>query len=160
MGRRRRQLEKPRSSAGTSGYDADQFGRATEAFARLLGTGRYVAMQSFILVAWLALTFHDGFHDLRHNRSLLLLNLVFSAQAAYAAPLILVAQNREDDRDKQQIERERDIKARQVAELDFLARELADVRLIAEQKIDRADFAPDGQITRVLDRLRDVVGVE
>ena len=58
-----------------------------------------------------------------------MLNLAFSTQAAYAAPLILLAQNRQADRDRQQTERDREISARTQADTEYLARELAAVRL-------------------------------
>lgn len=59
----------------------------------------------------------------------ILLNLAFSTQAAYAAPLILLAQNRQDERDRAQTEQDREVNARTQAEAEFLARELVSVRL-------------------------------
>jgi uncharacterized membrane protein len=70
-----------------------------------------------------------------------LLNLMFSTQAAYAAPLILLAQNRQADRDRAEIERDREAVARQLAHTDFLARELVGIRLALEAKADREDLA-------------------
>ena len=85
----------------------------------------------------------------------ILLNLLFSTQAAYAAPLILLAQNRQADRDKEEVERDRETNARSLAETEFLARELADVRLTLEQKADREDLiAPLEQLTQAIERLQ------
>lgn len=69
----------------------------------------------------------------------ILLNLMFSTQAAYAAPLILLAQNRQAERDRAEVERDRQAVARQLADTDFLARELAGIRLALESKADRED---------------------
>ncbi len=77
----------------------------------------------------------------------ILLNLVFSTQAAYAAPLILLAQNRQADRDKAETERDRERNARALADMEFLGREAAGIRLALESKADRSD------VTEALDRL-------
>jgi uncharacterized membrane protein len=76
---------------------------------------------------------------------------VFSTQAAYAAPLILLAQNRQADRDKAETERDRERNARALADMEFVAREIAGIRLALEQKADRAD------VVEAVDRLTSVV---
>ena len=84
----------------------------------------------------------------------ILLNLVFSTQAAYAAPLILLAQNRQADRDKAETERDRETNARALADADYLAREIAALRLAIEHKADRDDIADAVQeLTLVAERL-------
>ncbi len=70
----------------------------------------------------------------------ILLNLAFSTQAAYAAPLILLAQNRQDDRDRANIERDREVAARTQADTEFLARELAAVRLALSDVVTTQDL--------------------
>jgi uncharacterized membrane protein len=70
----------------------------------------------------------------------ILLNLAFSTQAAYAAPLILLAQNRQDDRDRANIDRDRDVAARTQADTEFLARELAAVRLALADVVTAQDL--------------------
>ncbi len=136
---RKDDLSKPRGSAGGPSYDPDAFGRFAEGMARYLGTGRYLAIQSGIVVVWILLNLvavkyrWDKF-------PFILLNLVFSTQAAYAAPLILLAQNRQADRDRVEIERDRDTNARQLAESEFLAREIAALRISIERKSDREDL--------------------
>ena len=109
-------------------YDADAFGRFSEAIARFLGTGRFLAGQSVLIVILITL---NAVGLTRHwdPYPFILLNLAFSTQAAYAAPLILLAQNRQDDRDRAIIERDREVAARTQADAEFLARELAAVRL-------------------------------
>jgi uncharacterized membrane protein len=109
-------------------YDADAFGRASEAIARFLGTGRFLAGQTVLVMAWIAV---NTLWFLHHwdPYPFILLNLAFSTQAAYAAPLILLAQNRQDDRDRANIERDREVAARTQSDTEFLARELAAVRL-------------------------------
>src|SRR6185312_423838 len=77
----------------------------------------------------------------------ILLNLAFSTQAAYAAPLILLAQNRQADRDRAEVERDREINARSLADTEYLAREMAGIRLALERKADRED------VTESIDRL-------
>jgi uncharacterized membrane protein len=126
----RSDLNSPRGTGPRLGgrYDADAFGRVSEAAARFLGTGRYLVGQSLFVVIWLALNIVGG---IKHwdPYPFILLNLAFSTQAAYAAPLILLAQNRQDDRDRSSIERDREVAARTQADTEFLARELAAVRL-------------------------------
>jgi len=126
----RSDLNSPRGAGPRLGgrYDSDAFGRASEAAARFLGTGRYLVGQSVFVVIWIALNIVGG---IKHwdPYPFILLNLAFSTQAAYAAPLILLAQNRQDDRDRASIERDREVAARTQADTEFLARELAAVRL-------------------------------
>src|SRR5580698_7990129 len=126
----RSDLNSPRGTGPRLGgrYDADAFGRVSEAAARFLGTGRYLVGQSLFVVVWLALNITGG---VKHwdPYPFILLNLAFSTQAAYAAPLILLAQNRQDDRDRASIDRDREVAGRTQADTEFLARELAAVRL-------------------------------
>ena len=109
-------------------FDPDAFGRFSEAIARFLGTGRFLAGQTVVVAAWIAINAIAV--RLRWDPyPFILLNLAFSTQAAYAAPLILLAQNRQDERDRAQAEQDRELNARTQAEAEFLARELASVRL-------------------------------
>jgi uncharacterized membrane protein len=137
---RRDDLSKPRGTAGGPAYDPDAFGRLAEALARYLGTGRYLAIQSLVVVVWIALNLSAA--ALRWDPyPFILLNLAFSTQAAYAAPMILLAQNRQAERDRIEIERDRETNARQLAEAEFLAREIAALRLRIERTPDRDDLA-------------------
>jgi uncharacterized membrane protein len=120
-------------------YDADAFGRFSEAIARFLGTGRFLAGQTVLVVAWIVL---NTVGIIKHwdPYPFILLNLAFSTQAAYAAPLILLAQNRQDDRDRANIERDREVAARTQADTEFLARELAAVRLALDKMVTAQDI--------------------
>src|SRR5215472_6146192 len=125
----RSDLSVPRGAAPMGArYDADTFGRFSEAIARFLGTGRFLFGQTLFVFGWIVLN-TVGMVNHWDPYPFILLNLAFSTQAAYAAPLILLAQNRQDDRDRANIERDREVAARTQADTEFLARELAAVRL-------------------------------
>jgi uncharacterized membrane protein len=132
-------LSTPRGTPGGPSVDPDSFGRLAERLARFLGTGRYLVAQTLIVIVWIILNVIGLTHHW-DKYPFILLNLGFSTQAAYAAPLILLAQNRQADRDKYEIERDRDVNARSLAETEFLAREIAAVRLAVERKADREDI--------------------
>ena len=109
-------------------YDADAFGRFAEALARFLGTGKYLVGQTVLVIGWIILNTIGIIHHW-DPYPFILLNLAFSTQAAYAAPLILLAQNRQEARDRVQYERDRDVDARSRADMEFLAREMAALRM-------------------------------
>ncbi|WP_067534609.1 DUF1003 domain-containing protein [Nocardia crassostreae] len=109
-------------------WDAEALARSSERVARFLGTGRYLAIQTIIVIAWILLNVFAI--RLRWDPyPFILLNLAFSTQAAYAAPLILLAQNRQDNRDRVALEEDRARAAQTKADTEFLARELAALRL-------------------------------
>lgn len=128
--RRRGDVGTPRGARVALGthYDPEAFGRFSEAIARYFGTARFLAIQTVLVAVWIALN-SIGFVSHWDPYPFILLNLLFSTQAAYAAPLILLAQNRQDERDRENIERDREVAARTQADTEFLARELAAVRL-------------------------------
>jgi uncharacterized membrane protein len=121
-------------------YDADAFGRVAEATARFMGTGRFLVAQSILVVGWIVLN-TVGFIKHWDPYPFILLNLAFSTQAAYAAPLILLAQNRQDDRDRATVERDRETARRIQDDTEFLARELAGVRLALADVVTTDDLA-------------------
>jgi len=121
-------------------YDADAFGRVSEAIARFLGTGRFLVGQTAIVVCWIILNATAVVHHW-DPYPFILLNLAFSTQAAYAAPLILLAQNRQDDRDRATVERDREVAARTQSDTEYLARELAAVRLALADVVTTSDLA-------------------
>lgn len=142
-------LSTPRGARRPS-YNPDAFGSFAETIARFLGTGRYLAIQSVLVVIWIAI--NVAVVTLRFDPyPFILLNLMFSTQAAYAAPLILLAQNRQTERDRIQAERDRETNARSLAAMDFLAREMAGIRISLESKIDRDDL--DDALNRLLNAL-------
>jgi len=152
---RRDVLGTPRGTPGGPQYDPDAFGRFAERLARYLGTGRYLAFQTIVVIVWITLNLVAV--SLRWDPyPFILLNLAFSTQAAYAAPLILLAQNRQADRDRAESERDREMNARSLADTEFLAREMAAIRLALERTADRDDL--DDAVTRLteaIDRLHE-----
>lgn len=129
--RRREDVTTPRGSSVRLGanYDPEAFGRLSEAIARTFGTARFLVIQTVIVAAWITINSLAFFTFHWDPYPFILLNLVFSTQAAYAAPLILLAQNRQDGRDHENIERDRQVASRTQADTEFLARELVAVRL-------------------------------
>ncbi len=124
-----RRLYTPRTSRRYSPrVDPEAVGQITESIARFFGTGRYLLIQSIIVVVWIALNVSAV--ELRWDPyPFILLNLAFSTQAAYAAPLILLAQNRQENRDRVALEEDRRRAAQTKADTEYLARELAALRL-------------------------------
>src|SRR6202451_1558197 len=120
-------------------YDADAFGRFAEGMARFLGTGRFIVGQTVLVIGWIILNTLGIIHHW-DPYPFILLNLAFSTQAAYAAPLILLAQNRQDDRDRASIERDRGVAARTQADTEFLGRELAARRLALSGVVSTQDL--------------------
>jgi uncharacterized membrane protein len=133
-------------------YDADAFGRFAEAMARFLGTGRFIVGQTVFVVVWIIFNTFGLIHHW-DPYPFILLNLAFSTQAAYAAPLILLAQNRQDDRDRANIERDREVAARTQADTEFLARELAAVRLALADVVTTQDL--EDSMTRLAKLIAD-----
>jgi uncharacterized membrane protein len=149
----RADLSVPRGSPQMGArYDADAFGRFSEAIARFLGTGRFLAGQTVFVVGWIILN-SIGIINHWDPYPFILLNLAFSTQAAYAAPLILLAQNRQDDRDRANIERDREVAARTQADTEFLARELAAVRLALADVVTTQDL--EDSLTRLAKLIAD-----
>src|SRR6201997_2508914 len=151
----RSDLTAPRGASARMGarYDADAFGRLSERIARFLGTGRFLVGQSVLVVAWIALN-TAGFIKHWDPYPFILLNRAFSTQAAYAAPLILLAQNRQADRDRAEVERDREMNARSLADTEYLAREIAAIRIALEQKADRDDLLePIERLTSALEQM-------
>ena len=135
-------LDQPRSTQrqfGLRGHvDAEKFGQISEDIARFFGTSRYLAIQSMFVVVWIALNILVWTQNIRWDPyPFILLNLAFSTQAAYAAPLILLAQNRQADRDKVQIEQDRQREELSAATTDYLVREVAALRLAVSELATR-----------------------
>jgi uncharacterized membrane protein len=110
-------------------YDADAFGSFAERFARFMGTARFLLYMTLFVLLWLGwnwLAPEEMGWDLY---PFIFLTLMLSLQASYAAPLILLAQNRQEDRDRVIAERDRQANARAHADMEFLAREVASLRM-------------------------------
>ncbi|MGK3205514.1 DUF1003 domain-containing protein [Amycolatopsis sp. MEPSY49] len=149
-----RRLDQPRSQARFRlNIDPDTFGRLSERLARFLGTGKYLFWQTLIVIVWVVLNITAV--SLQWDPyPFILLNLAFSTQAAYAAPLILLAQNRQDDRDRVSLEEDRNRAAQTKADTEYLARELAALRLAI------GEVATRDYLRSELDRLREDLDVK
>jgi uncharacterized membrane protein len=144
-------LDVPRGRTRSIGsflrLNPDAVGQFAEGIARFLGTGRFLAVQTIIVIVWIALNVVAV--NLRWDPyPFILLNLAFSTQAAYAAPLILLAQNRQADRDRVQAEEDRARAASIRADTEYLARELASLRVSVGELATR-DFIR-GELSRLL----------
>ena len=150
MVKRRGDLTAPRARRRTVQRDSDAIGRFSETVARFFGTGRFLLIQTVIVVVWIILNVTvvalqwDPY-------PFILLNLVFSTQAAYAAPLILLAANRQEARDRVQAELDRQVAERTQTSAEFLAREIAGVRLML------ADVVTGEELRDQLEELRRAV---
>ena len=137
-----------------SHYGADTFGDLSEKFARFIGTARFLMYQTVFIIVWISWNSlaPKAWQFDAYSRGLVLLTLVLSLQAAYAAPLILLAQNRQADRDRVQVELDRDTAFRTQAETEFLARELASIRFALSDvaTYDEIENAIERAITRAL----------
>ncbi|MFF1828706.1 DUF1003 domain-containing protein [Paenarthrobacter sp. NPDC058040] len=119
----------------------DAFGNATEGFARFMGTPQFLVYMTIFCVFWLAWnTFAptDWQFD-RMELGFTLLTLMLSLQASYAAPLLLLAQNRQDDRDRVSLQQDRQRAERNLSDTEYLTRELASLR-IALREVATRDY--------------------
>ena len=144
-------LDTPRTSRRPSlNVDTEAVGRFSESIARFLGTGRYLLWQTIFVIVWISLNLFAV--TLRWDPyPFILLNLAFSTQAAYAAPLILLAQNRQENRDKVSLEDDRRRAAQSKADTEFLARELAALRLAV------GEVATRDYLRRELEEIRELL---
>ena len=182
MARGRERLDQPRvlrRGLPRPHYDPEAFGRFSETIARFIGTARFLVIQTVIVIVWIGYNGYIGLQAHRanaHCRELrrttpaaecrddkdvfdpypfILLTLVLSLQAAYAAPLILLAQNRQADRDRISQEEDRAQYSRSIADTEYLTREVAAVRLalgdVATRDFLRSELARLGEDLRKKD---------
>jgi uncharacterized membrane protein len=119
--------------------DPDAFGKFAEGFARFMGTARFLAYMSLFVLLWLLWNTLAPSEARFDPYAFIFLTLMLSLQASYAAPLILLAQNRQADRDKVSIEQDRTRDERALAETEFLTREVASLRIAMRDTATR-DF--------------------
>jgi uncharacterized membrane protein len=146
-----RRLYTPRTSRGFSlRLDPEAIGQSTEAIARFFGTGRYLLIQTVLVIVWITVNLVAV--EYRFDPyPFILLNLAFSTQAAYAAPLILLAQNRQENRDRVTLDEDRRRASQTKADTEFLARELAALRLSVGEVVTREYLRDE------LEELRDLL---
>jgi uncharacterized membrane protein len=119
----------PRRGLRGPSVDPDAFGNFSERIARFIGTGRFLVYMTVFVLVWLLWNTLAP-TDLRWDPyPFIFLTLMLSLQASYAAPLILLAQNRQDDRDRVSFQADREVAAQYRADMEFLAREIASLRL-------------------------------
>ena len=152
--RRPADLSTPRYRGGFPlHYDPEAFCRFSEGLARTLGTGRYLMVQTVVVIVWIIVNVVAA--ALRFDPyPFILLNLAFSTQAAYAAPLILLAQNRQDARDRAQADEDRRTAALVQAETEYLAREVANIRILVASLPTAEEFNTAlERVSEAIDRL-------
>jgi uncharacterized membrane protein len=150
-----RRLDQPQLGRRRFELNVSGFASGAEQIARFLGTGRYLAIQTVIVVVWIGLNL-VSWRLQWDPYPFILLNLAFSTQAAYAAPLILLAQNRQDDRDRIALEEDRRRAERTKADTEYLARELAALRLAVGEVATR-DYLR-GELDKISAQLEAALG--
>jgi uncharacterized membrane protein len=152
----RQRLDTPRTSRRQfmPRVDIEAVGKFSESIARFLGTGRYLAIQTILVIVWIA--FNLIAVSLRFDPyPFILLNLAFSTQAAYAAPLILLAQNRQENRDRVSLEEDRRRAEQTKADTEYLARELAALRIAVGEVVTRDYLRRElEEVRELLDELK------
>ena len=147
-------LETPRESrrAIRPVYDAETFGRLSERFARFIGTAKFLVYMTIFVISWV-LWNALGPSDLSFDEyPFIFLTLLLSLQASYAAPLILLAQNRQADRDRVTSQEDRARDERNLAVTEFMVREIAamrkelvhEIKEILDERLD-SDSKPDAK---------------
>lgn len=132
-------------------YDQEAFGRFSESIARFMGTARFLVYQTVFCIVWVVWNVM-GPDSWRFDQwQFVGLTLLLSLQAAYAAPLILLAQNRQEQRDRAQSDNDRRVAERTQADTEFLAREIASVRL------SLSDVATTSELADHLERFTDAL---
>ena len=145
-------LERGRSLRPT--VDSETAGRVSERVARFLGSWRFLGYMTFVVFSWLLWNIFAP-NELRIDAfPFLFLTLALSLQASYAAPLILLAQNRQADRDRVQFQEDRDRTERLLADSDYLTREIASLRLALGEVVTR-DYLR-GEIRDLLEELKEL----
>jgi len=153
--RRTSRLDQPRevrrSLVPTPSYDPDTLAKVSERVARFLGTWRFIGYMSTVILIWVAWNVFAPEALRWDTYPFIFLTLALSLQASYAAPLILLAQNRQADRDRVQYEQDRARAERNIADTEYLTRELAAVR-IALGDVATRDFLRS-ELRELLDEL-------
>lgn len=144
-------------------YDSERFGRLSERVARYIGSWAFIAWMTFVIILWVSFNIFAPEGVRPDAYPFIFLTLLLSLQASYAAPLILLAQNRQTDRDRVQYQEDRSRNERMLADSDYLAREVAalrsslgelatrdyvrsELRETLEQIMDRLDRIEKGRI--------------
>jgi uncharacterized membrane protein len=152
---RRSRLDQPRGPRRgvRSPYDPETFGKLSERISRFIGSWRFIFYMTVFIAGWMLWNVLAP-DDLRFDDwPFIGLTLVLSMQASYAAPLILLAQNRQADRDRIQYWEDRARIDRIIADDDFLTREVSSLRMAVNEVATR-DFVRD-QLRELLEALEE-----
>ncbi|MEK6648800.1 MAG: DUF1003 domain-containing protein [Actinomycetota bacterium] len=155
---RSNRLDTPRETRRTlrPNYDPETFGRLSERFARFLGTARFLVYMTVFVFTWVSWNFLASRNSRFDDYPFIFLTLILSLQASYAAPLILLAQNRQTDRDRIQFNEDREQNERNIADTEYLTRELASLRItlgeVATRDYLRSELADS--LEKILKELR------
>ncbi len=153
--KRRDDLGRPRNQPKIGvQYNRSAFGQFAENVARLMGTARFLLIQSVLVLIWVAINI--SFIAFQWDKyPFILLNLMFSIQAAYAAPLILLAHNRQESRDREQAQVDRNVATRTQNDAEFLAREIASVQLALSNVVTADDLREQlGHLSAQIEKLK------
>ena len=134
-------------------FNPEMFGNVSERIARFIGSWRFIAWMTGFIVIWVALNVWAPDRWAPDRYPFIFLTLLLSLQASYAAPLILLAQNRQADRDRVQNQYDRDRTERIMAETEYLSREIADLR-IGLGEVATRDFIR-GELADMLEDLQE-----
>ena len=122
-------LNQPRGRSRRPQISSEQIGHWSEAVARRIGSWGFIALMTVVVAGWVLWNYLAPEHLHFDEFPFIFLTLILSLQASYAAPLILLAQNRQSDRDRVQYQEDRLRTERLLADTDYLAREIASLRL-------------------------------
>lgn len=151
-----RTLDRPKGERRGFGItrrrSTDRFGRISEGIARFLGTPRFLVYLTVFVIVWLIWNTWGPLRFDSASNGYTALTLMLSLQASYAAPLILLAQNRQDDRDRVSAEQDRQRAERSLADTEYLAREVAALRQAINETATR-DFVRS-ELRSLLEELR------
>jgi len=151
--RRRQRIDQPREQRRTlalPSYDPETWARVAERFARFLGTWKFIGYMTLVIILWVLYNTVGSWHH-PDGFPFIFLTLMLSLQASYAAPLILLAQNRQADRDRVQYEQDRALSLRGVEDSEYLAREVAAIR-VALGEVATRDYIR-GELQRLVEEL-------
>jgi uncharacterized membrane protein len=132
-------------------YDPEAFGKFSERIARFIGTARFLVYMTAVVSVWLIWNVFAPPSLRFDSYPFIFLTLMLSLQASYAAPLILLAQNRQADRDRVQYEQDRARGERSVSDTEYLTREIASLRT-AMNEVATRDWIRD-ELEHMLKRL-------
>ncbi len=148
-------VPRDRSRSLRPSVDTERFGRLSESVARRIGSWAFILWMTIAIIIWLGINIAISDSSAPDPYPFIFLTLLLSLQASYAAPLILLAQNRQADRDRVQFQEDRQRTERLLADSDYLAREIAALRMALGEAATR-DYVR-GELRDLLDDVKDAL---